>query len=233
MIRALIFDFNGVIVDDEPVHFTLFLKVLAEVKVRLSKEDYYAKYLGMDDFGCFAAAAGDQGKKLSEEKIEELTERKNRYYLEVMETTPPFVPGVLEFIQELAATHYLAVVSGALRREVEWLLGRGGVATLFQAVVAAEDVEHGKPDPEGFEMALQLLNRDYVASSEILLPGECLAIEDSAWGIRAAKGAGMPALAVTTSFTEKELSGAVHYLKNFEGVDPEALVKRISEKLEP
>lgn len=228
MIRAVLFDFNGVIVDDEPVHLRLFQKVLKEEGVDLAKQDYYAKYLGMDDFDCFAAAAKDAGKPKAEAKIQEMIARKSKYYDEEMATNTPFVPGVLDFIRALAPTYYLAVVSGALRREIEMMLTRGQVRDAFSAVVAAEDIEHGKPDPEGYDKGMQLLNRDYVASADLLLPAECLVFEDSIWGIEAATAAGMPAVAVTTSFAPSALPGAKQYIQDFQGLDPQAFLAKIA-----
>ena len=231
MIRAVLFDFNGVIVDDEPLHFELFREVLKKEGVNLAREDYYSKYLGMDDHDCFAAALRDQKAEASEERINDLIGRKAKLYEERMRKTPPFVPGVSDFIRKLAVTHFLAVVSGALRREVEMLLQRAGVKDCINVVVAAEDVQHGKPDPEGFEKAFQQLNRDYVASSEMLLPQECLVIEDSSWGIEAATRAGMPAVGVTTSYPEKDLTGAIGYLHDFQGLEAEAWLQEISQRI--
>ena len=227
MIRAVLFDFNGVIVDDEPVHFQLFQKVLAEEGVTLSKEDYYSKYLGMDDSDCIVTAAKDAGKPKVADKVQELIDRKAVYYDEAMKVNTPFVPGVLAFIQAIASKYYLAIVSGALRREVEMMLTRGKVRDAFSVIVAAEDIEHGKPNPEGYDKAMQLLNRDYVASADLLLPAECLVLEDSIWGIESATAAGMPAVAVTTSFVPSALPGARHYLKDFQGIEPQALFGKI------
>jgi len=228
MIRAVLFDFNGVIVDDEPVHFRLFQKVLGEEGVPLKKEDYYSKYLGMDDFDCFAAAARDAGKPKVEDKIHEMIARKSKYYDEEMAANTPFVPGVLDLIRSLEKKYYLAIVSGALRREVEMMLSRGKVRDLFSTIVAAEDIQHGKPHPEGYDKAMQILNRDSVASADMLLPAECLVIEDSIWGIQAATAAGMSAIAVTTSFVPSALPGAKLYLKDFQGLDAEGLMKQIA-----
>jgi len=226
MIRAVLFDFNGVIVDDEPVHLRLFQRVLKEEGVTLSKEDYYSKYLGMDDFDCFASAAKDAGKPQPKARVQEMIARKSKYYDEEMATDAPFVPGVLEFIRALAEKYYLAVVSGALRKEVEMMLKRGKVREAFSAIVAAEDIQHGKPHPEGYDKAMQILNRDSVPSADMLLPAECLVLEDSIWGIQAATAAGMPSAAVMTSFTQSELPGAKLYLKDFTGADPETLLKK-------
>lgn len=230
MIRAVLFDFNGVIVDDEPVHFELFQEVLKEDGVELAREDYYSKYLGMDDHDCFAAALRDRGASAGEDRIADLIQRKAKKYQERMDQAPPFVPGALDFIRTLSQTHFLAIVSGALRSEIEMLLKKGGVKDCFNVLVAAEDVERGKPDPEGYEKAFQELNRDFVASSEMLLPKECLVIEDSSWGIEAAKRAGMPCLAVTTSYGEKDLTGALAYLHDFKGVEAGTLLDGISGK---
>jgi len=229
MIRAVLFDFNGVIVDDEPVHFRLFQKVLEEEGVQLSKEYYYTRYLGMDDFDCFAAALRDGGKPQLEKKIPEMIARKSKYYDQEMATNTPFVPGVLALIQALAPKYYLAIVSGALRREIEMMLGRGKVRDAFSAIVAAEDIEHGKPNPEGYDKAMQILNRDCVASADLLLPAECLVIEDSIWGIEAATAAGMPSVAITTSFVPSALPGAKAYLRDFQELDVEALFAKALE----
>lgn len=228
MIRAVLFDFNGVVVDDEPVHLRLFQKVLAEEGVKLSKENYYSKYLGMDDFDCFLAAAKDAGESLGEAKIQEMIARKSKYYDEAMAADTPFVPGVLSFIQSLSPKYYLAVVSGALRREIEMMLTRGKVRDCFSVIVAAEDIENGKPHPEGYDKAMQLINRDYVASADLLLPAECLVFEDSIWGIEAATAAGMPSVAVTTSFIPSALPGAKQYINNFESLDAQAFLGKIA-----
>lgn len=231
MIRAVLFDFNGVIVDDEPVHFRLFQKVLAEEGLRLSKETYYQKYLGMDDRDCFGASSADLGAGFSPGKIQELIDRKAAYYSEEMKKNPPFVPGALNLVRSLGDTHFVAVVSGALRSEIEMLLEAGGVAKAVSVIVAAGEVEKGKPSPEGFIKGIESLNRDFVASSERLLPGECLAVEDSSWGIQAAREAGLVCVAVTSSYSENDLPGAVLYLKNFSGMDGETFLKSVEAKL--
>jgi len=231
MIRAILFDFNGVIVDDEPVHLQLFQKVLKEEGLSLSKEDYFGKYLGMDDKDCFQTAGKDLGKSFDEAALQGLIERKAKYYKETIEKNPPFVPGVLDLLQALGKTHFLAIVSGALRSEIEMLLKIGGVGEVVSVIVAAEEVKKGKPDPEGFLLAMEDLNRDCVASSERLFPEECLAVEDSIWGVKAAQGAGLKCVGVTTSYSEKDLPGAIFYLKDFSKVDATQFLERVEVKL--
>lgn len=231
MIRAILFDFNGVVIDDEMVHFRLFQQVLKETGVELSKEEYYSKYLGMDDHDCFLNACRDQGQEIDENKIADLTERKASLYQQEMKNQLPVVPGVAPLIQDLSQTHFLAVVSGALRQEVLSILEQMKIKKCFSVVVAAEDVEKGKPDGEGYLNALQVLNRDFVAPSERLLPEECLVIEDSIWGIQAAHQAGMTCVGVTTNFKESELPGALLYFKDFDGIRGEPFLKAVEEKL--
>ena len=227
MIRAILFDFNGVIVDDEPVHFKLFQKVLNEEGLKLTREAYYQKYLGMDDRDCFKAAGKDLGKGFNVAQLQQLIDRKARYYLDEMKKNPPFIPGALEVLKTLGKTHFIAIVSGALRSEIEMLLKMGGVAGEVSVIVAAGEVDKGKPDPAGFLKAIQLLNRDCVASSERLVPEECLAVEDSSWGIEAARKAGLACVGLTTSYQEKDLPGAVLYLKDFSGAGRGQFLKAV------
>lgn len=214
--KSILFDFNGVIVDDEPVHFKLFQKVLAEEGIVLSYQDYYEKYLGMDDFDCLRAASRDQGSPLSEAQVQELTQRKSGYYDQVMDNSPPFVPGAKDFILQAAEDFVLGVVSGALIKEIEDLLGRLEVRQCFSVVLGAEDVDHGKPNPEGYLKALSFLQKNHPQ----IIAQECLVIEDSPWGLEAAKAAGMFSAAVTTSFKPEELKGALAHIRDFKNLKP-------------
>jgi len=229
MIRAILFDFNGVIVDDEPLHFELFQRVLKEAGYSLTKEGYYSKYLGMDDKDCLSTATKDLGEELSAPKIQELIERKNTYYQKEITKKPPFVPGIIPFIKSLSDTHYLGIVSGALRSEIELLIKLGEISNEINVIVAAGEVQKGKPSPEGFQKCLELLNRDFVAASERLLPEECLVIEDSTWGIESATQAGMPCVAVTTSYSQDQMKGALLYIKDFQGRNAQDFLNNVDE----
>ncbi len=205
MLRAIFFDFNGVIVDDEFLHCSLFQKTLARQSIALSKEDYYQKYLGYDDHDAFGTVLKDQGKKVEESFLNQLIQEKAKYYQEEIQKQDLFIEGSVDFIKKLSSKYYLGIVSGALRSEIEAWLERGKIRDLFQILVGAEDVKRGKPNPEGYLKALDAVNRDYVSSSEIVLPQECLVIEDSIWGIEAAHDAGMKCLALATSYKASEL----------------------------
>ncbi|MBI2082951.1 MAG: HAD family phosphatase [Deltaproteobacteria bacterium] len=208
MFRALLFDFDGVLADTEPLHFGAFHDLLKEEGILLTKEEYYSEFLGLDDRGCFRAVYQKAGQPLSAPKLKELIQRKNRKILQKIESGSLLLPQVRELLTALGGRYYLAIVSGALRSEIVAILSKEKLGSFFQVIVSAEEVNHGKPDPEGFLTALKLLNRDYIPESEMLLPEECLVIEDSPWGIEAAKKAGMKSVAVTNSYKSEDLKAA-------------------------
>jgi len=205
-IRALLLDFDGVLADTEPVHLRFFAELLGPEGISLSREAYFAKYLGLDDRSCFRKVFADAGRELDPALEESLVRRKNQQILEYLNGKSVLLPGVADFLRNLQGRYYLAIVSGALRSEIEAVLRSEGLAKLFHLIVGADQVARGKPDPEGFITAMKLLNRDHVPESEILLPVECLAVEDSPWGIEAAKKAGVRVAAVTTSYPKEKLS---------------------------
>jgi HAD superfamily hydrolase (TIGR01509 family) len=217
-LRALLLDFDGVLADTEPVHLKMFQKILAGEGFSLSEADYYEKYLGLDDRSFFETFFREKGAGLSVEKKEELIRKKNREVLGEVGGKSFLLPGTAEFLRGIYRKYYLAVVSGALRSEIDAVLEGGGIADLFHTVVGAEDVSQGKPHPEGFLTAIRLLNRDHIPPSEILVAPECLAVEDSPWGIEAAKKAGVKCVAVTTSYPKEKLDGADLIAPNLPGL---------------
>lgn len=222
MLRAIIFDFNGIIVNDEPIHLEMLQKVLKEEGISLSSEDYYARYLGFDDRGCFKAAFQERGRMLDETRLGELIRRKAIYYQEAMEKGLTAFPGVDTLIRALSSRFPLAIASGALRSEIESILAAMSLKKFFQAIVSAEDVKDGKPEPEIFTTALARLN-ETIAQSEPLGPSECLVIEDSREGVRGARRAGMKCLAVTNSHPAAELAEADIVLNSLDGIEVEFL----------
>ncbi len=206
-LRAVIFDFDGVIVDSEPLHFRLFQRLLGEEGVPLTREDYDAIYLGMDDRECFSEALSRHGKTSALPKVPHMIERKSRMLLDEIAEKPPVLPGAVELVRALAGRVPLAICSGALRREIESMLDHAGILPCFAGIVSAEDVSHGKPNPEGFTKALALLNRIQNPARPIA-PDACLVIEDSLAGIEGAKAAGMRCLAVGNSYPTASLKQA-------------------------
>ncbi len=217
MLRAVIFDFNGIIVDDEPIHFELFQKVLGEEGIVLTEKDYYARYLGFDDRGAFAAGFRDNGRSLSEPRLEELIDRKAAYYQEAIRNHVSIFPGVKSLVESLTQILPLAVASGALRHEIETILSTISIRNHFKAIVSAEDVKQGKPEPEIFLRALMKLN-DGSGNGDGIEAADCVVIEDSKEGIKGARRAGMKCLAVTNSHPAKLLNEANAVVKSLEEV---------------
>jgi beta-phosphoglucomutase len=217
MLRAVIFDFNGIIVDDEPIHFQLFQKVLGEEGITLTEEAYYERYLGFDDRGAFMAGFHDNGRSLSATKLQKLIERKAANYQEAIRNHVSLFPGVKNLISTLAPRLPLAVASGALRHEIEIILNTAGLLNHFRAILSAEDVKQGKPEPEIFLKALAALNARQESGAPIQA-GECVVIEDSKEGIRGARRAGMKCMAVTNSHPAELLSEANAVVESLERV---------------
>jgi beta-phosphoglucomutase len=217
MLRALIFDFNGIIVDDEPIHFRLFQKVLGEEGIILTEAVYYARYLGFDDRGAFTAAFRENQRPIDDAKLKQLIERKAIYYQDAIRKQVAIFPGVQGLVSTLAQALPLAVASGALRHEIETILKTAGLLDHFQAIVSAEDVIKGKPEPEIFLKALAALNLQK-RNGVPIGAGDCLVIEDSREGIRGARRAGMKCLAVTNSHPAELLGEADAVVKSLEQV---------------
>lgn len=217
MLRAVIFDFNGIIVDDEPIHFELFQRVLNEEGIILTEADYYARYLGFDDRGAFTAAYREHARSLGQPKLAQLIERKAAYYREDIKTKMRVFPGVQTLIPNLARKLPLAIASGALRNEIEIILSSIGLVNEFHAIVSAEDVTRGKPEPEIFLIALAQLNT-FLNCDPAISAAECLVVEDSKEGVRGARRAGMKCLAVTNSHPAELLHDADSIVDTLEGV---------------
>jgi HAD superfamily hydrolase (TIGR01509 family) len=210
VLRAIVFDFNGVLVDDEPIHLAALQKVLGEERVELTRDDYYARYLGLDDRGCLAAALAAAGQAAPPERLARLVARKAAYYQAAMQRQSyPFFAGAVELVKAAAAAGLtLGLVSGALREEVEQALGEAGLRRLFKAVVTAEDVAAGKPDPEGYRRALSEFNSQPPLPARLIHPHEALAVEDSPAGVQAAAQAGLVTLGVAHAERGPVVSGA-------------------------
>ena len=206
-LRAILFDFDGVLADSEPIHLSQFQRVLEEEGILLTKAEYYEKYLGLDDRSFFRAIFKNCGLTITAKKEKDLIHKKNRAILNYISTHQILLPGVRDFLKE-SSSYFRTIVSGALRNEITTILEASGLLKEFHVIVAADDVSQGKPDPEGFLKAVRLLNRDFVLPSEILLSEECLAIEDSPWGIEAAKKSGAKCLAVMTSYPRERVLDA-------------------------
>jgi beta-phosphoglucomutase len=200
MASAILFDFNGVIIDDEPQHCDALIATLAEYGVALDRKTYYREYLGFDDRECFRFTFARLGRPLDDAEMADAIERKNGHYERAVRASMTLVPGAAEFVRAAAADgHRLAVVSGALRREIELVLSHAGLRDLFETIVAAEDVDACKPDPQGYNQARRALE---------MAPERCMVIEDSLPGLAAARAAGLRCAVLATSHPADTLSDA-------------------------
>ncbi len=225
MLRAILFDFNGVLVDDEPLHLELFQRVLGEEGIELTREDYYAHYLGYDDRDCFTAVLEAAGCETTPERLARLIERKAVYYQERVERQGfPAFPGGPELIAQAAgAGLMLGVVSGALKAEVEGALEQLGLRSCFKTVVAADDVERSKPDPAGYRRGFDDLNNLAPRPARPFAAREVLAIEDSPAGLEAAAACGLATLGVAQTYPAARLAGADRVVEAIAGLTLERL----------
>jgi beta-phosphoglucomutase len=205
MLQAIVFDFDGVIANSEPLHLVAFQQALVDEGIELTAHDYFHRYLGYDDVGLFETLARDRGLTMSSSDVAMLVSRKGAKMQEMLHSGSVLFPGAKEFIQQAAAEVPIAIASGALRHEIDEIIDAAGVASLFMAVVASGDTPQSKPSPEPYRLAFERLRQ---ATGRDLDPRRSVAIEDSRWGLESAKGAGLRCVGVTTSYPAHELTGA-------------------------
>lgn len=203
MLKALIFDCDGVIADTEPLHFAALQQVLAEHHISLTRTLYDSEYLAYDDRGCFLKAFAAQS--LTQDQLDQLIARKAALFEPLMADHARLFPGVAELVRSAAAHYPLAIASGARRAEIEAILALDNLHSCFPIIISTEDVSQSKPHPEAFLRAFAALNE---RAASPLSPANCLVIEDSLHGVAAARAAGMRCLAVTNSYAREQLAAA-------------------------
>ncbi len=204
-LQAIVFDFDGVIANSEPLHLLAFQQALADDGVELSATDYYSRYLGYDDVGMFEALGRDRGLSMQGERVTELVLRKGDRMQDLLRSGSVVFPGALEFIRAAAAAVPIAIASGALRHEIDEIIDAAGIANLFATIVAAGDTPESKPSPAPYRLAFEQLREK---TGRDLDPRRSVAIEDSRWGLESARGAGLRLVGVTSSYSADELSSA-------------------------
>lgn len=204
--EAVIFDFDGVIVDTEPLHYAAFQRLLEPLNLGFSWDEYVATYMGFDDRDAFLEAFQSRGKELAGGELQGLIDRKAHIFQEIIRDGITPYPGVVELIRLIHDRSLpLAISSGALRSDITPILDSLGISDCFDIIVTAEDVAKSKPDPECYRLAHVLLNE---ARSLSIPADRVMAIEDTPAGISAAKGAGLQVVAVTNSYPADHLTGA-------------------------
>jgi HAD superfamily hydrolase (TIGR01509 family) len=223
LLRAIIFDFDGILVDSEPLIMKLFQEMAAREGWALSEEEYYRDYLALDDRGVIEHLCRSHGRPISAARRDELLAWKVHAYEKIIHDGLPPIPGAVEFVLSAAQHFPLAIASGSLRAEIEQLLQKLGLRDKFAVLATADDCERSKPDPEIYLKALTRLQELPQLLEPLLAAGECLAIEDAPLGIVAAQAAGMKCLALAHSRPQAELQHADWVAHQFADVDFEII----------
>ncbi len=219
MLKAILFDFNGVILDDEEYHYQSFQKVLNEEGISITREAYYQYCLGFNDMELFRWGLKEADKIRKAGGLEALVNRKSIHYEDLLNEEAPFFPGVCTFIRKIATKYPLGLASMALRREIEMTLQKGNISDLFSVIVSGEEVKQTKPHPEAYQEALRRLNMKLSKGhKQRILPSQCLVIEDSVAGIKAGKAAGMQTLALSQTTDAERLYEADKVLSSLDGI---------------
>lgn len=194
--RAVIFDMDGVIVDSEPHHERSFRKLFDEIGFGDRHGIHFPDYYGrsdkalLDDFIAVHQPV---------QTFEEMLDRRHRHLVELLRAEQPIFPGLPEIVEECAARWPIAVASGSLHAVIDEVLGMKSLRRHFSAIVSSQDVPRGKPHPDIFLRAAELLET---------APEDCVVIEDSDAGVTAASAAGMQSIAITNSFARERLGHA-------------------------
>ncbi len=225
MLRAIIFDCDGVIADSEPLHFKAFQITLEGYGISLTREAYDTTYLAMDDKGCFETIMAAHHRPTDKTTIKRLIHQKMALYRTFSEQELHIYPGVSDLVKKIEGKYPMAIASGAFRGEIKFALDKAGIRSAFPVIVSAQDVKQGKPNPEAFLTALAKLNEWYYSSSgpaRPLIPlavdtasleaAASVVIEDSVHGVMAARLAGMKSVAVTNSYPRERLLPLADYV---------------------
>jgi HAD superfamily hydrolase (TIGR01509 family) len=213
-IKAVVFDFDGVLADSEPLHFKAYEEALAPLGVTLTRDEYYTELLGYNDEDCFRIIAKTRGWPADEERVAALLAEKTRVFDAIIADTDTLYPGARECVQRMAAEFPLGIASGALKHEILLILQRARLDHHFRFVVGSGDTPNSKPAPDPYIRA---------AERHELPPSACVAIEDSHWGIVSARTAGMRTVGITHTYPPEKLSAADVIIKSLDEFTPELI----------
>ncbi len=225
MLRAIVFDFDGVIVDSERLIFELTREMAAREGWTVTEEEYFRDYLALDDRGIIEHLYRSHGRPIDPPRRDELAKWKFDAYQNLIRDGLPAMPGAVEFVRKAAAQFPFAIASGSMRAEIEHLLTKLGLRESFAVLATADDCERSKPDPEVYLKALAGLRKLPTLASPPLAAAECLAIEDAPLGVVSAHRAGMKCLALAYSRPLDELRHAEWVCRDFSEVNFERLIE--------
>jgi beta-phosphoglucomutase len=221
MVGAVILDFDGVIADSEALHLRAINQVISKFNVQITKEDYYQNYLGLNDFDFFDLLINSGQLKVGIDQMDTLMKQKSQLFEKMAKNEGSIISGVRQFISRLKESNIpMAICSGALLSEIKMMLADSQLEVFFETIVSAEHVAKGKPFPEGFLLALERLNEKLATP---IHASQCVVIEDSPWGLKAAMAAGMHTVAITNSYEAKHLTMAEKVIDHLDQLDIELI----------
>ena len=200
---AVVFDFDGVLANSEPLHFGVYQRLLAEEGLTFTSDEYYSRYLGYDDVGVFEALARDKGLLIGNGRLAALIDRKTALFQSIVRSTPVLYAGARDCVLAVRDACPIAIASGALRHEIEVILAGGGLEGVVPVIVAAGETPRGKPAPDPFARAIELLSKRH---GRPLSPARSVGIEDSHWGLQSARDAGMRTIAIAHTYPHDSLT---------------------------
>jgi beta-phosphoglucomutase len=219
-VAAIVFDFDGVLADSEPLHLRVYQELLEPQGIHLDQATYQTRYLGYDDVGVFQKFAEDYGLMLGDEEIELLIEAKSRRFQALVSSGDVLYPGSAALVRRLGAAWPLGIASGALRAEIELMLRGAGLLDAFAFIVSSGDTEQSKPAPDPYLRAAELHG---------VPAATCVVIEDSHWGLQSARAAGMRTIAVTHTYPRDTLREADVVVDSLDEITVD-LVRRLGDR---
>jgi beta-phosphoglucomutase len=204
-LEAVIFDFDGVLANSEPIHLRVYQILLSEHGLSLPSREYYDRYLGLDDVGVFTALSNDKGLDVSRASMDALIARKTEIFQGLVRSGDVLFPGAATCLRAVAGAVPVAIASGALKHEIEMILDGAGLLEVVPVIVASGDTPQSKPAPDPYARALERLTR---RAGRRLDPSRVVAIEDSRPGLQSARAAGLRTLGLTTSYAADQLPEA-------------------------
>jgi len=208
MIKAILMDFNGIIINDEPLQMQAYKEILQGEDINLTEEEYYSS-LGMDDKTFVEAVYKRAGKEILPEKGIEITNAKTAKWREMIDAEIPLFGDVENFVRKMEKDFAVGIVSMARREEIEYILEKIGLRDCFSIIVSSEDVSDCKPNPECYRKGFGLIDAVRTRrGGNPIVHEDCLVIEDSPQGIRAGKSAGLKTLGITNTVSADKLREA-------------------------
>jgi beta-phosphoglucomutase len=221
MLKAVFFNFNGVIINDEAIHEKIIDRLMLDENLQLKRGEFREVCLGRSDRTCITELLKRRGRYLTDIYLDRLLTGKASAYKAEIDALQklPIYTDLAEFVAKIrVAGMKIAVVSGAMRSNIELVLERAGLAADFELIVAGDDLTASKPEPDSYLLAVELLNKKYPDFG--LQPIECLAVEDTFAGIEAAKKAGIQVAGVTHTYPfhmiQRQANWTVDYLADLE-----------------